>query len=299
VTDGAAGAHGPPGAIRAGGVLSRYRTSLWLFAITVALALLAYAIYPETAPVIPSDAVKSVAVVADFHASALNVNQVPDPRMAGFTLQIVVHASAAPTASPGSRTGAVWVQLPGSAWGWKRRCPPPVVTCPHVGAGLRDASFWLASRWVYDPTQLQPYRWENTVTFTVPGVGSNVSDNDEYISVLTPPISFQFSPDPSFANLSFQPVPTLFAIRVPNNAYTWTTGADPVYLDGFDRWSSTSSGSIQDTVSPTLVSGTDLGVLDRNGNLQFIAGIVVGVAGGTLVGSLQEWMSSRRRPQEP
>jgi len=299
VTDGAGGAHGPPGVTRTGGVLSRYRTSLWLFAITVALALLAYAIYPETAPVVPSDAVKGVAVVATFSASALNVNQVPDPRIDGFTLQIVVHASDAPTTSPAGHTGYVSVQLPGTAWGSRRRCPPPAVVCRHDGAGLKDAAYWLASRWVQDPTQLPSYRWENTVTFSVPGVGSNVSDNDEYISVLTPPISFQFSPDPSFADASFQPVPTLFAVRVPSNAYTWTTGADPVYLDGFDRWSSTSSGSIQDTVSPVLVSGTDLGVLDRNGNLQFIAGIVVGVAGGTLVGSLQEWMSSRRRPQEP
>ena len=47
-----------------------------------------------------------------------------------------------------------------------------------------------------------------------------------------------------------------------------------------------------------LDSGTDLTVAARNGNLEFIAGIVVGVAGGALVGSLQEFLTSRRKGEQ-
>jgi len=51
------------------------------------------------------------------------VNQVPDPRIDGFTLRIVVHATAAPTTLPAGHTGYVSVQLPGTAWGSKLRHP--------------------------------------------------------------------------------------------------------------------------------------------------------------------------------
>ena len=68
-------------------------------------------------------------------------------------------------------------------------------------------------------------------------------------------------------------------------------------MNGSERWTVASAGSIEDTVSPTLNSGTDLAVQARNGNLQFIAGIVVGVAGGALVVALQEWLDARRKPK--
>ncbi len=124
------------------------------------------------------------------------------------------------------------------------------------------------------------------MSITVSDVGSNLGRNDEFVSVLIPPISFQSTP-----TLGYTKVFTVYAEQIPGgNVYTWTTGANPVYVNGFERWTVASAGSIEDTVSPTLNSGTDLAVQARNGNLQFIAGIVVGVAGGALVVALQEWL---------
>jgi hypothetical protein len=91
----------------------------------------------------------------------------------------------------------------------------------------------------------------------------------------------------------------VYAEQVPNgSAYTWTTGATPDYVNGFDRWTATSAGALQDTATPTLDSGTDLTVAARNANYQFIAGIVVGIAGGALVGALQEFLACRRKPEQ-
>ena len=129
------------------------------------------------------------------------------------------------------------------------------------------------------------------LTIKVSGVGSNLSSNAEYITVLEPPMSFQqLAP-----NLPYVQVQSVYAESVPGNGYTWNTGTSPVYLDGFDRWTGTSASALQDTASPTLDSGTDLGVQARDGNRQFIVGIVLGAAGGALVGSLQEFLDSRRK----
>jgi hypothetical protein len=186
----------------------------------------------------------------------------------------------------------VQVDLPGTAWGTWFACPPPG-NCPHDAAGLKDARYFFPGTWVYNKSQLEPDRWELIFNVKVSDTGSNLSRNDEFISVLTPPISFQVTSSKAYVQ-----VPTLYAEQVPGgNAYTWNTGAEPVYVVGFDRWASTSAGAVLDTVSPSLDSGIDLGVQDRNGNLQFIAGIVVGVAGGALIGALQEGLDARRKAQ--
>jgi hypothetical protein len=91
----------------------------------------------------------------------------------------------------------------------------------------------------------------------------------------------------------------VYAEQVPNGrAYTWTVGATPVNVNGFDRWTATTAGALQDAASPTLDSGTNLTVQARDGNYQFIAGIVVGIAGGALVGALQEFLACRRKAEQ-
>ena len=226
---------------------------------------------------------------ANFTPNAINVNETPDPGVNGLTLQIVLHA-----ASKLPHTGSVDVVLPSTAWGSKGYCPVAAVRCNDDTAGLKKVSYFLPQKWQdHGSTNPPADRYELRMSITVPDVGSNLGRNDEFVSVLIPPISFQPTPSPGYTQVF-----TVYAEQVPGgNAYTWTTGTDPVYLDGFERWTVTSAGSIEDTVSPTLNSGTDLAVQARNGNLQFIAGIVVGVAGGALVVALQEWLDARRKPK--
>jgi len=270
-------------------LIGQYRTSLWLLGLAVLLGVVAYVVYPRDAPVVPDDAVQGVAVFASFTPNAINVNETPDPGVNGLTLQIVLHAASQPT-----HTGSVDVVLPATAWGSKGYCPESAVRCKKDTAGLKKVSYFLPQSWQdHGSTNPPADRYELRMSITVADVGSNLGRNNEYVSVLIPPISFQ--PTPS---LNYTQVFTEYGEHVPDGtAYTWTTGTDPVYLDGFDRWTVASAGSIEDTVSPTLNSGIDLAVQARNGNLQFIAGIVVGVAGGALVVALQEWLDARRKPE--
>jgi len=227
---------------------------------------------------------RASAGTANFTPNAINVNEIPDPGVNGLTLQIWLHA-----ASKLPHTGSVDVVLPSNV-----QCPELADGCRVDTAGLKDVSYFLPQKWQdHKSTNPAAERYELRMSITVSDVGSNLSRNSEFVSVLIPPISFQQIGSPSYTQVF-----TVYAEHVPaGNAYTWTTGTDPVYLDGFDRWTVMSAGSKQDTVSPTLNSGTDLGVQARNGNLQFIAGIVVGVAGGALVGAVQEWLDARRKPK--
>jgi hypothetical protein len=270
-------------------LIGQYRTALWLLSLAVVLGVGAYLIYPDDAPVVPAEAVQGVAVFADFTPNAMNVNEIPDPAVNGLTLQIVLHA-----ASRLPHSGSVDVVLPATAWGSKSYCPVAAVRCVVDTAGLKKVSYFLPHTWQdYGSTNPPPNRYELRLSIAVSNVGSNLGRNSGFVSVLIPPISFQSTP-----SLSYTKVFTVYAEQVPGgNVYTWTTGAIPVYLDGFERWTVASAGSAQDTVSPTLNSGTDLAVQARNGNLQFIAGIVLGVAGGALVVALQEWLDSRRKPK--
>jgi hypothetical protein len=273
-----------------------YRTPLWLLALAIVFGLLAYRLYPEDAPAAPEDAVQGVAVLANFSPSGIVVSQTPDTAVNGFRLQIILHAMR-----PVSHIGYVTIALPSTAWGSPHSCPMPAY-CPPDRTGVKDATYGLPTKWVdvggKEPT---PDRYELRLTITVDDVATNVSLNAEYIAVLTPPISFQLGPAP-FPNPPSYPylkLESVYAEQVENGtAYTWSTGATPDYVNGFDRWTATSAGALQDTASPTLDSGTDLTVAARNGNLQFIAGIVVGIAGGALVGSLQEFLACRRKSEQ-
>ncbi len=273
-----------------------YRTPLWLLALAIVFGVLAYLIYPTDAPAAPENAVQGVAVVADFTPSAIAVSQTPDAAVNGFKLQIILHAERRV-----SHTGSVYIALLATAWG-QSGCPAPAVHCPPNSSGVKNAQYHLPARW-YDAGKSEPaaYRYELRQTITVSDVGTNVSVNAEYVGVLTPPIAFQLAPVPPQILPSYPYVKVLgvYAEQVPNgNAYTWTIGATPVYVNGFDRWTGTTAGTLQEAASSTLESGTNLTVQARNGNYQFLAGIVVGIAGGALVGALQEFLASRRKTEQ-
>jgi hypothetical protein len=273
-----------------------YGTPLWLLALAIAFGVVAYLIYPTDAPAAPEDAVQGVAVVADFTPSGIVVSQTPDAAVNGFRLQIILHAKRRV-----SHTGYVTIVLPATAFGSSGACPPAAL-CPPNNAGVKEVEYSLPARWS-DAGKAEPAADRNELrqTITVSDVGTNVSLNAEYVGVLTPPIAFQLAPVP-FQNLPSYPyvkVLGVYAEQVPNgSAYTWTIGSTPVYVNGFDRWTATTAGALQDAASPTLDSGTNLTVQARNGNYQFIAGIVVGIAGGALVGALQEYLACRRKAEQ-
>lgn len=274
-----------------------YRTPLWLLALAIAFGVLAYLIYPTDAPAAPENALQGVAVIADFTPSAIAVSQTPDAAVNGFSLQIILHDKGKP-----SHTGFVTIVVPPTAWRSSGGCDPLAVRCVTDPAGLKDAAYELPAGWS-DGGKTEPTAERNELrqTITVSDVGTNVSLNAEFVGVLTPPITFGLSPVP-FRILPSYPyvkVASTYAEQVPNGStYTWTVGATPVYVNGFDRWTATTAGAQQDAASPMLDSGTNLTLQARNGNYQFIAGIVVGIAGGALVGVLQEFLACRRKAEQ-
>jgi hypothetical protein len=275
---------------RARRILTRYQTPVWLLGLALAFGVLAFLLYPDDTPVTPDDAVQGVAFLSSFTPTAINLTQTPDPQVDGFTLQIVVHASVQP-----SHSGTIVIELPTDAFGTYKACPVPLAEeCPHDLAGLKNAVYALPSTWLNGgPSQTAATRNELRLTVTVKDAGSNLSRDAEYISVLTPPVSVQLSSTKAYVT-----VPTFYNEQVPNgDAYTWSTGQVPVYVNDLDSWTGSSASGPQESASPTLDSGIDLAVQSRDGNLQFIAGIVVGVAGGALVGAMQEWLDCRRRSQ--
>jgi hypothetical protein len=278
-------ARGRDGQVRR--TLLRYWTPLWLLGLALLLGALAFALYPDDPPTAPQYAVQGIGVVANFTPSAIVVYQTPDPQRDGFNLAVELHAAGRPPP-----TGSVKIVLPRQAWGSKVACPPPAAECLPDTAGLKEAYYRLTMPWTdAGPSEPAADRNELHLSITVSHVGSNLSRNDEFISVLTPPITFQV-----IGHSTNSAVLTVFSEAVPGgDAYSWTTGSVPVYVNGFERWSAPSATSIEAAATPTLDSGSDLAVADKNGNLQFIAGILVGAAGGALVGAVQEWLNRRRK----
>jgi hypothetical protein len=279
-----------------GRAIQPYGTPLWLLALAIVFGVAAYLIYPTDAPAAPGNAVEGVAVLADFTPSGIAVSQTPDAAVNGFKLQIIVYAKRRV-----SHTGYVTIALPATAWG-QSGCPHPAVRCSPNSTGVKNAEYVLPARWSdAGKAEAAADSHELRQTVTVSDIGTNVSLNAEYVGVLTPPIEFLLAPVPFRILPSYPYVKVLgvYAEQVPNgNAYTWTTGATPVYVNGFDRWTGTTAGALQDAASPTLDSGTNLTLQAQNGNYQFITGILVGIAGGALVGSLQEFLACRRKAEQ-
>jgi hypothetical protein len=91
-------------------------------------------------------------------------------------------------------------------------------------------------------------------------------------------------------------------------AYDWTTGQAPVLKKGDDlTWylnlasQNSSSGVVYESVSSSA-GAVNQSALQREQFLTFFAGALFGVAGGALVGALQEFLDARasaRKPVEP
>ena len=146
----------------------------------------AYVIYPKDAPVAGTEAVQGVVVVASFTPNAIVANQTPDPQIDGFSLQIVVHAAAP--------VDAQWLRHPRVA----RPRLGVVSALPDAGLLLRRTTppaTRTSATTSRRPGRLRSQRpgdqHELRLTITVSGVGSNLSSNAEYITVLEPPMSFE------------------------------------------------------------------------------------------------------------
>ena len=91
-----------------------------------------------------------------------------------------------------------------------------------------------------------------------------------------------------------------FVALANGNSYTWdsgSTGYTPEYFGGEESWtyqSNVASTPTNDVIASSISdSGVNLSLQDRATKRALIAGVLLGIAGGAIVGALQE-LTDRR-----
>ena len=184
---------------------------------------------------------------------------------------------------------------------------PPGALCPS-GASCNTSftgtvvQYGGATGWTDDGSY---GNWQFTRTVSVPDLGWGVAENAEYVSVTHPDVY-------DYLTTGSKPVAesgisTIYHAYVPNgDAYTWDSGAasvTPIYLGlGTEEWTSptAAAGPVNSTAegplyplefvaaSPITDSGVNLSVQNWHNYEIFLAGVALGIAGGAVVGAVQE-----------
>jgi hypothetical protein len=126
------------------------------------------------------------------------------------------------------------------------------------------------------------------VRFTLPDIGDNTSRNDEYVAALLP--SVEFINDESITNPGADNgLHTIISILIPHaDKYAWTSGSPPAFAGRLASWDFLTSAT-----TTTTENGVSLSVQDSNTKLVFISGALLGIAGGALVGAIQEALDDK------
>jgi hypothetical protein len=276
----------------------RYRTSLWLFAVAIVLGVAAYVLYPTDAPVAPVLALQGVAVVADFTPTSIDVLQSPDQAVHGIHIEIDVRTQEKRVHDH----GWVAVGLPLKAWGSVQACPDSTAGCrTSASADQKLVYLHLPHHWTSLGSSGGIDPWDLRLRLDVAEIGTNLVQNHEYAATLVPPISFQLATKGASStdtfHLPYVQVPTNYGEVVRGaSAYTWNLGgAVPDYAAGYDRWTGASAAGLASAAEPTYDSAVNLDVQAHDSDLQFIVGVLVGIAGGALIGGVQTAIDTRRK----
>jgi hypothetical protein len=167
------------------------------------------------------------------------------------------------------------------------------VCTPDPQPGYKDAAFTFPKQWV-DLTSAAPIaRYETQLSMVISDIEPNLVQNSEFVATLLPPISVQ-EEQVQQRSLRYTPVPVNYSERVEGGEkYTWKEGKIPVVVSGLAHFEYSSAADLPSAVPQTLNTGIDLAVQDGNSNLVFIAGTLLGIAGGALVGAITEGMRAR------
>jgi len=152
----------------------------------------------------------------------------------------------------------------------------------------------------FGATAIQQYQYGVTLTVPdMPGTSANLAQDGQDIATSLPPVSVlqyvytygQTAPAPTYLA---DPPEVDYGERVMHGGdYTWQDGLDPVETAGWAHWFYATASSAPEALSPTFHDGTDLSVQNWNNTLTFLAGILLGVAGGALVAALQVAISKK------
>jgi hypothetical protein len=239
--------------------------------------------------------IQRITVVGPLTPSAIDINEEADGA-GGIELAVALRASAPQASSVSAERLVVAVSSLASG-----RCPPEALACPS-SAGARTLYYrFHPQRWrPFGTNAIQEYQYGVELTVrNIPDVAANLAQDSQDIVTSLPPVSvlkYVYTPDepaPAPSYLTDPPVVD-YGQRVTNgDDYTWQQGSTPVDTGGWDHWWFASASSAPGALSPVVYTGTDLAVQNWNTTKTFVAGILVGLAGGALIGALQAVVSRR------
>jgi hypothetical protein len=264
----------------------RYRVALVLFILAVAFGVTAKAVLPSSSPVFVHGAIQRITVTGNLTVSGVDLNETPLPGGTGVTLEVTLRSP-----QPQLRTSLerLVIAVPDSSKSGDP-CPKGALSCRPPVSGVRTIYVRFPDReWTNAGTSgASPYRFELPVRIDLPGVESNLVQDDQDVAAALPPVSvLQQTADSTTAPTYESSVVVSYSQSVSNGgSYTWSdTAVAPVTIGGLEVWSYLAVTSVPAALSPQLDSGTDLAVEGHNSNAVFLAGALLGIAGGALVGA--------------
>jgi len=269
--------------------LHRYRVALVLFVLALALGVAAKVVLPGSAPVFVHGAILRITLIGSLGVSGVDLAETPMPGGTGVTLGVTLRAPQPEQSTPSERL-VVAVPDPSPGAG---PCPRTAISCSSLSPGVRTIYVRFPDRrWSDTGAQgASPYRFVLSVRVDLAGVDPNLVQDDQDVAAALPPVGVLQSAAGSTQPPVYEsPVAVTYAQPVAHGgSYTWSdTAAAPETVGNSDVWSYLAVTDAPDALSPRLDSGVDLMVQGNNDNAVFLAGALLGIAGGALVAAVTE-----------
>ncbi len=269
--------------------LHRYRVALVLFVVAVALGVTAKVVLPSSSPVFVHGAIERITVTGNLIVSAVDLKETPWPDGAGMTLEVTLRS---PQPQLPTALERLVLAVPDSSRKGEP-CPKGALSCRPPASGVRTIYVRFPNReWTNTGTSgASPYRFALPVRIDLPGAESNLVQDDQDVAAALPPVSVLQQPAGSTAAPTYESsVVVSYSQSVRDGgSYTWSdTATAPVTIGALEVWSYLAVTSVPAALGPQLDSGIDLTVQGHNTNAVFLAGALLGIAGGALVGAITE-----------
>jgi hypothetical protein len=259
-------------------VFRTYRKTIVLSLVAILFGVGAGVIFlgASPSPVAPSGGLTSFAVGANFVPFGANLSLTDLPSRNGIDVSADLFSL-----SRQAHGATLTVTVPATTWGGLTACAPPPARCilGLPGSNAKNAEFNFPSKPTLYLRTPQFTEYSLTVHVAIPNVGYNAAWNSEYVAATLPEFGVNTLQYPHGAK-----IPIRIFLRIPNAAkYSWTSGTSPRILGKDAAWNFDSPlGSAQ------VVNGVSLPEQDADTKWIFVAGALLGIAGGAFVGAIQE-----------
>jgi hypothetical protein len=256
-----------------------YLRSIVLLVTAAIAGIAAFVLFPKDGPVAPSGGPQSVEIDASFIPYTVIITLNDDPSHDGTRVAVQVT-----TTTPQSARATLSIGVPPTTWGGTNKCSPQPSRCYYANGNEKLALFEFPGSKKYLVAGRPFYR--EVVEASIPGVGYNAAWNSEYVSATLPSVPVYLL---KAGNVIREDVSTTIAIGIPDpEKYTWTSGTAPTATGSYVGWYFTSSPGAAEVNNAISLSAQDSAT-----KLIFVAGALLGIAGGALVGAIQEAVKSK------